>query len=99
MRFSEGLEKIGLGAFLKNGLESVELPATFRTIFQAAFAQCYSLRTVKINVGLEVLGTPEHLDGGGMRLGVFQDSSVEHVELPSTLKRIGYSAFQNCDEL
>ena len=48
---------------------------------------------MKFNEGLEVLGTNEYDDDGSMYLGVFQDSSVEHVELPSTLKRIEYCAF------
>lgn len=49
--------------------------------------------------GLEVLGTDERPRDGGLWCGVFEDSVVERVELPSTLKRIEYSAFECCKSL
>ena len=99
MRFSEGLEKIGISAFNTNELKSVELPASLRTVSQAAFAKCKSLKTVKFNAGLEVLGTDEYVENGELYYGVFEESSIEHVELPSTLRRIEYSAFESCKNL
>ena len=69
------------------------LPASLRTIAQGAFYKCESLKTVKFNEGLEVLGTDEYPDDGGRWFGVFEESSIESVELPSTLKRIEYCAF------
>lgn len=97
--FSEGLEKIGSQAFLGSGLEDVELPASLRTVSQAAFAKCESLKTVKFGEGLETLGTDEYADNGRMTYGVFHESSLERVELPSTLKRIEYNAFGKCKNL
>ena len=44
MKFSEGLEKISLQAFALSGLENIELPASLRTVAQAAFAECKSLK-------------------------------------------------------
>ena len=82
-----------------SGLENVELPASLRTVAQAAFAKCENLKTVKFSEGLEVLGEDEYDDDGNMWFGVFEDSSVESVELPSTLKRIEYCAFQDCENL
>ena len=79
MTFPEGLEKIGIGAFVGSGLESVEFPASLRTIAPASFARCKSLKTVKFSEGLEVLGTDEYPDDGGMWYGVFEDSSIESV--------------------
>lgn len=61
MEFSEGLEKIGVGAFKETGLESAALPASLRTISQETFAKCKSLKMVKFSNGLEVLGTDETL--------------------------------------
>lgn len=52
-----------------------------------------------LNEGLEVLGTNEYPDGDGMWYGVFACSSLESVELPSTLKRIEYNAFEDCKNL
>ena len=93
MEFPDSLEKIGLFAFAESGVEQVVLPVSLRTIAQGAFHKCENLKTVKFSEGLEVLGTDEYDDDGGMWYGVFQESSIEHVELPSTLKRIEYSAF------
>ena len=52
-----------------------------------------------INEGLEVLGTDEYPDNGGNSYGVFGDSALEYVELPSTLKRIEYCTFNGCKNL
>ena len=54
---------------------------------------CGSLRTVKFGEGLETLGTDEYPDNGKNWHGAFEGSQVEHIELPSTLRRIEYSAF------
>ena len=52
-----------------------------------------------LNGGLEVLGTDEYTPDGRTWYGVFQESTLESVELPSTLKRIEYNAFQSCKRL
>ena len=93
MTFPEGLEEIRIGAFARSGLKSVEFPASLRTIAQASFIRCKNLTTVTFKNELEVLGTDEYPDVGGRWYGVFEGSSVERVELPSTLKRIEYSTF------
>lgn len=95
----EGLEKIGLGVFNASGLESVEFPASLRTIAQAAFTKCKNLRTVKFNEGLEVLGANEYRYDGSEWFGVFEESALERVELSTTLKRIEYNVFGNCKNL
>ena len=46
-----------------------------------------------------MLGTDEYAGDGGMLFGVFEESSLEHAELPTTLKRIEYGAFDNCKSL
>ena len=63
-----GLEKVELSAFEESGLESVEFPASLRTIAQASFNECTSLKAVKFSEGLEVLGTDED---ASMYCGVF----------------------------
>lgn len=52
-----------------------------------------------LNEGLEVLGTDEYPDDGRRWYGVFGGSALEYIELPSTLKRIEYSAFEDCKNL
>ena len=70
-----------------------------RTIRQSAFYKCQSLKEAVFNEGLEVLGTDEYTDDGKLLYGLFEESSVECVELPSTLKRIEYRAFEDCKNL
>lgn len=75
------------------------LPASLRVIAQGALSECKNLKSVKFGEGLEVLGTDEHMDDGQTWSGVFEESAVESVELPSTLKRIEYNAFMKCENL
>lgn len=70
-----------------------------RIIHQGAFCKCQNLKKVVFNKGLEVLGTDEYFEGNGIYFGVFEESAVERVDLPSTLKRIEYNAFMACKNL
>ena len=77
----------------------MDFPASLRTVSQGSFSQCENLRSAKFAEGLEVLGTDKSQRGGSMWSGAFQESALESVRLPSTLKRIGYSAFAGCRNL
>ena len=99
MEFSEGLKKVGFGAFSESGVECVNLPSSTKKIDTEAFAECKWLRSVRLNEGLETLGTNEYRENGTMCIGVFQESALESVSLPSTLKRIEYNAFKGCKSL
>ena len=72
-------------------MESIAAPQSVRRIHPGAFSQCKRLRTVALNEGLEVL------DGEGedryLWAGIFEQSLVEDVRLPSTLRCIGRGAF------
>ena len=70
-----------------------------RLVHQSAFCECSSLKVVRLNEGLEALGKDEYPDNDGRWYGVFEESAIKNVELPSTLKRIEYSAFQGCENL
>lgn len=52
-----------------------------------------------LNEGLEALGTDEYPDDDGCWDGVFEGSALESITLPSTLRRIEYSAFKFCERL
>ena len=71
---------------------------SLRTLRQGAFENCSRLKRAVLNEGLEALGTDEYSKAGSWN-GVFESSTLEHVELPSTLKRIEYSAFRDCEGL
>lgn len=66
-------------------------------IAQGAFTECRSLITVILNEGLEVFG----IDGKVYEdmPGVFENSALERIRLPSTLKRIERRAFMGCESL
>ena len=99
MEFSEGLEKIGLFAFYQSAIESVVFPASLRMLSQGAFARCKFLANAKFEEGLEVLGTDARADNGEPWAGVFQESGVEQVVLPRTLRRIEPYTFKGCGHL
>ena len=99
MAFPEGLETIGPFAFCQSGLESVELPASLRTVAQGAFAMCEHLATASFSDGLEVLGTEEQSESANPWPGVFAGSAVRSVRLPATLRLIEEGAFKNCGNL
>lgn len=84
---------------MDSGLRTVTVPSSVRIIHQGAFCKCQSLRKVALNEGLEVLGTDERIAIDIGYYGVFEKSAVEEVVLPSTLKRIEYSAFEDCGHL
>ena len=83
-----GLIEIGLSAFSGSGIENFVAPGSLQTIRQGAFAKCMHIKTVVLNEGLKTLGTDEYPDDGRLQCGVFEESSLESVELSSTLKRI-----------
>ena len=95
----EGLERICIAAFYECGLESVSFPASLREICQTSFCLCPNLRSAKFGEGLEALGTRTYQDSSRIYHGVFSESALEHVELPSTLRRIEYNAFNGCRNL
>lgn len=54
-----------------------------------------------LNEGLTLLGKyDKRIDMTGVHYyGVFQESGLEEITLPSTLKEIGDNAFRDCDNL
>lgn len=78
-------------------LESVRLPESVTTIGYRVFENCESLTSIMIPEG--VIGVPNSdfwYEDEGWFIGC---SSLEHVKLPSTLKRLPHSCFYNCVSL
>ncbi len=112
VKLSESIYKIGKGAFenclslseieLREGLEEIEskafygdiklkclkLPKSVRKIGAMAFALTHSLQYIVIPEGVEELSE-----------GLFMDSGIEKIELPSTLKRISSASFSRATRL
>lgn len=78
---------IGEDAFRKNGLKSVSMPDTVKTIKKSAFADCASLTTVQFSSSLESIGNTAFYN--------CEDLSSA-LRFPEVLKEIGNSAFENC---
>lgn len=93
------LQKIGIGAFSETALEAFTAPASLRQICQQAFFKCAGLMNVKLNEGLEVLGSDDQSETNSPYGGVFENSGIRSVTLPSTLKTIKGSAFKACKNL
>ena len=93
-----GLAEIGVDAFRASGLESFVAPESLRVVGYGAFRDCRCLKRARLNEGLETLGEGDGSDERELR-GVFEGSSLETVELPSTLRRIEIDAFANCRNL
>ena len=93
------LRAIRREAFRGTPLTEFLAPASLRSLGQGAFAECAELNRVVLNEGLETIGTDEYGTFKRRLEGAFQNSGVREVTLPTSLKRIEYSAFRNCQSL
>jgi len=85
------------GFFDMNRLRSVKLPTSAKQIEASAFRNCSYLRDITIPEGIE-----EILDKGPgiWNEGAFyQCSSLQTVQLPNGMVRIGHQAFRSCNNL
>jgi len=92
IKFKEGLEFIGNGAFCSTGVTDVELPSTVVELGMAAFSHCQKLQRVKL---------PENLEK--IQLQTFLFSNISEIIWPKKLKELEWQAFgnilMNCLEL
>ena len=70
-----------------------------REVGARAFEYCEQLRSVKLNEGLEKLGTRETADGEECEGRVFANSGIESIRLPPSLSRIEAGTFYQCKDL
>ncbi len=85
----EGIKAVGDYAFYMSGLTDVTFPLSMRSTGKASFANCYELKTVELNEGLETIGQMS-----------FQDSPIlTGIKFPSTLKKIEMQGFCGCNGL
>ena len=91
----EGPETIGREAFARSGLESFVGPASLRMIGDRAFAGCEGLR----HADLGACALQGVCGEGQWFRHVFEDSGLESVALPSSLRAVGDCAFAGCRRL
>ena len=84
VKFSEGLESIGSGAFSCSNVGKILLPNTLTQIGSNAFRRT-RLTDIKIPDGIIVINS-----------GTFEESSLNSVVLPDKLEEIGAQAFRGC---
>lgn len=80
----EGVEWIGFSAMRCYNLRQINFPASLRRIADKAFEYSNALTQLDLNEGLEVIGSDAFIG----------TEQLEAVNLPSTLKEIGGSAFE-----
>ena len=62
-----------------------------------AFYECWALKNVQLNEGLEKLGAKEEVcDKLESEGEVFAYSAVENIRIPSTMKRVEAGTFKCC---
>jgi len=85
----EGVTSIQQSTFWGcESLETLVLPSTLRTMGDDLFYRCEKLTKVTVPEGVTSIGET-----------AFWDSGVTEVHLPSTLTRLGRSAFSSCSNL
>lgn len=85
VKIKDGTKVISGFAFSHNSdITSVEIPASVKSINICAFSDCENLKSVKLNEGLEIIG-----------YAAFENTSIESITAPSTLKLIDGYAFCN----
>lgn len=90
VELGNSLQFIGFGAFQSSTLlESIELPATIRTLDNQAFCYCSGLQSITIPEGLDSIG--------GMAF--YGCSVLPEIVIPGTVQKWGTSIFYNCGSL
>ena len=83
----EGVEFIKEKAFARTDITSVKLPSSLKYIGERAFAYCKHLEYVDFGDNKnDVLSGNE----------IFYYSAIKNIEIPGSIKTIGYDCFQKC---
>lgn len=80
-------------------LRTITFPRTVRTVRKYAFYWIDGLRSAVLNEGIEVLGEDSYYSDGDAYPGVFENSGLRRIKLPTTLRRLEYSVFKDCKSL
>lgn len=94
-----GLKSIKRYCFCKSGLEKIAFPSSMKEVGASAFMECKKLKNVCLNEGLEKLGATETIDKRKWEGGVFADSAVWAINIPSTVRRLETETFNGCRNL
>lgn len=97
--FVEGslLHTLENGCFKNCGIEEFQAPKSLRQIKGNPFLSCKNLKRIELNKGLETFA--EGCLQNYKHAGIFNDTMVQQVVLPATLKVLGYGTFYRCNLL
>lgn len=87
--FHDEITDIGDRAFISTTIDSIELPASVRTIGAGAFAEGKSLKRAELKEGLVEIGDDAFYD----------NPRLEHLVIPASVSFIGKRAFGECKKL
>ena len=93
-KFDRSMSQLARGA---EGTRTITFPSTVREVEYDAFEDNWSLRSAVLNEGLEIL--EGYRDENGYYIGVFSNSGLQRVTLPSTLKVMTSGIFNRCGRL
>lgn len=89
LRFDLGVTSIKRNGFARyKNIVEVYTPESLLTIGERAFYQCWSLKDVYLNEGLEKIGN-----------FAFEGTAIEVLEIPSTVTHLGAYICNNCNNL
>lgn len=75
-------------------IEEFVAPSSLERIDQGAFCGCRNLRRVELNEGLRYLGST-----WGCGVGVFENTALKEIKVPSTVTTLGRQTFEGCKSL
>ncbi len=87
--FSSSTARIGVSAFARTGLVSIEFPTSMRTVSSEAFFGCKSLTTIRFGTGVMEIG----------QRAFAECTAITQLSFPSTLNTIHSEAFLNCNSV
>lgn len=95
-----GVKSIGLSAFSNcPGLAKVDIPDSVTSIDDGAFACCHSLKSIALPKSITSIGSPksDRKYDRASDCGAFAHSPLESIDIPNSVKYIGFGAFMGCE--
>jgi len=97
---NEGLEKIGVRAFLNTKIESITIPNSVKEIDSLAF-DFLKISHISINLNNKNFEIKDNffIDKNNKKILAYLDKKTTKVTIPSSIKEIGKDAFSGCANL
>lgn len=111
VELNEGLESIGIAAFMNSGIESIDIKDSVKNLGESAFWICEKLQNVKLGKGISAIKNrtfsycsklanikiPNNITSIGEF--AFAVSGLTSIDIPDSVTSIGGYAFERCEQL